>query len=65
MKDFSRLDALQAVTYTVKVAVLKKWQVGRVEIGDFRQIAGYMGRLKMRDMKIRDGQKCRGGKCET
>jgi len=24
-----------------------------------------MGRLKMRDMKIRDGQKCRGGKCET
>ena len=23
------------------------------------------GRLKMRDMKIRDGQKCRGGKCET
>ena len=21
-------------------------------------------RLKMRDMKIRDGQKCRGGKCE-
>ena len=24
-----------------------------------------LGRLKMRDMKIRDGQKCRGGKCET
>jgi len=23
------------------------------------------GRRKMRDMKIRDGQKCRGGKCET
>jgi len=23
------------------------------------------GRLKMRDMKIREGQKCRGGKCET
>jgi len=25
MTDFSRLDALQAVTYTVKVAVSKKW----------------------------------------
>jgi len=25
LKDFSRLDALQAVTYTVKVAVSKKW----------------------------------------
>jgi len=26
MKDFSRLGALQAVTYTVKVVVLKKWR---------------------------------------
>jgi len=25
MKDFSRLDALQAVMYTVKVVVSKKW----------------------------------------
>ena len=25
MKDFSRLGALQAVTYTVKVVVSKKW----------------------------------------
>jgi len=25
MKDFSRLDALQAVKYTVKVVVSKKW----------------------------------------
>jgi len=24
-----------------------------------------LGRLKMRDMKMRDGQKCRGGKCGT
>jgi len=26
MKDFSRLGALQAVTYTVKVVVSKKWR---------------------------------------
>ena len=26
MKDFSRLDALQAVTYTVKVVVSKNWR---------------------------------------
>ena len=26
MKDFSRLDALQAATYTVKVVVSKKWR---------------------------------------
>jgi len=25
MTDFSRLDAIQAVTYTVKVVVSKKW----------------------------------------
>ena len=27
MKDFSRLGALQAVTYTVKVVVSKKWRI--------------------------------------
>ena len=26
MKDFSRLGALEAVTYTVKVVVSKKWR---------------------------------------
>jgi len=26
MTDFSRLDAIQAVTYTVKVVVSKKWR---------------------------------------
>ena len=26
MTDFSRLDALQAVTYTLKVVVAKKWR---------------------------------------